>query len=330
MYYTLTSPCGTTVSVQDQGAGVHRVSVPDRSGCFSNIALSPCARGQNPSDTAYAGLTLGPSAGRIPESWLLINGQRQTLPPNEGTHHLHGGAAGLSGKRWQCVGADKGAVRFVCDVEAGADGYPGNRHFITDYSLSAQGSLTIRLRCETDAPTWVNLSNHLYWNLSGDFTATVADHRLWLGATRALWNDGEHIPQACRPVAGTALDFTAEATLGDRLGLPEPQLTNARGFNTLYLLRSPGMQQPAARLSHPASGRSLRLFTDLPAAMLYSGGFLHAGIALEGGGAAHPGCALALEPQLLPITPSAREASEVTTPEHPYDHRITYAFDTEA
>jgi aldose 1-epimerase len=216
------------------------------------------------------------------------------------------------------------------EVEAGGDGYPGNRRFITDYTLGADGRLTIRLKCETDAPTWVNLSNHLYWNLSGDFRKTVADHRLCIGASRAVWNDAEHIPQAYRMVSGTALDFRAGAALGERLAQPEPQIVSARGLNNLYLLDRPDGSEPAARLTHPASGRAVSLYTDLPAVMLYTGGYLDHTIALEEDGFASPGCALALEPQLLPITPNMREASVVTTPEHPYDHWIAYAFGTDA
>jgi aldose 1-epimerase len=144
-----------------------------------------------------------------------------------------------------------------------------------------------------------------------------------------VWNDAEHIPQSYRLVEGTALDFRLGAALGERLNQPEPQIVNARGLNNLYLLDRPDGSGPAARLTHPSSGRAVSLYTDLPAVMLYTGGYLDHTIALEEDGFASPGCALALEPQLLPITPNMREASVVTTPERPYDHWIAYAFGIE-
>ena len=318
---------GTRVLLCDQGASVRRVETADRAGRFSNIALCPCASDQNPSQLAYAGATLGPSAGRVPDSWLLLAGQRLRLAPNEGAHHLHGGAHGLSDRRWRCEGADTGNARFVCEIPAGCDGYPGNRRFAATYRLTRDNRLTLRLRAETDAATWVSLSNHLYWNLSGNFTADVADHTLCIAAERAYWNNAEHIPTECRAVAGTALDFRAAALLGPRLACGDAQLAIANGLNNLYVLTG---NTPAATLAHSASGRVLRLSTDLPALVCYSGGYLNASLALAGGGYARPKCAVALEPQGMPITPFAREAGFVTTPEQPFDHWIDFAFGVDA
>lgn len=326
MEVQLVNSLGTRITLCDMGAGVRKVETADRSGRFSNIALCASANNKNPSRMAYAGATLGSSAGRVPDGWLLLGGQRISLTPNEGAHHLHGGSQSLSDERWRCAGADGSAARFLCDVEAGRDGYPGNRRFTVDYTLSNQNRLTLRLRAETDAPTWVSLSNHLYWNLSGDFATTVADHSLRLSASRAFWNNPEHIPIECRTVAGTPFDFRESAPLGPRLALADDQLRNARGYNNLYLLQS----SAAAELTHAPSGRAVRLSTDLPALVLYSGGYLDESVALAGGGHGHPACAIALEPQLLPIMPFARQASVITTPEKPFDHWIAYDFAVEA
>lgn len=320
--WKLTNHHGTSVALCDAGASVRRVETVDRFGNFSNIALTPCASNENLSRVAYAGATLGPSAGRVPDGWLLMGGQRVLLTQNEGLHHLHGGLQSLSNERWQCVCADKTSARFLCDVEAGRDGYPGNRRFMVDYSLSESNRLTIRLRAQTDAPTWVSLSNHLYWNLSGDFSTTVADHSLRIAASRAYWNNAEHIPTECRPVAGTPFDFRNAALLGPRLAMKDAQLLKAQGYNNLYLLQSIS----AAELSHAASGRAVRLSTDLPSLAFYSGGYLEESLALAGGVYAIASCALALEPQLLPITPFTRQASVITTPDQPFDHWIAYDY----
>lgn len=326
MEWKLTNSHGTSVVLCDAGASVRRVETVDRLGNFSNIALSPCASDENLSRIAYAGATLGPSAGRVPDGWLLMGGQRLSLTQNEGVHHLHGGLRNLSDERWLCVGADRAAARFLCDVEAGRDGYPGNRRFTVDYTLSEDDRLTIRLRAETDAPTWVSLSNHLYWNLSGDFSTTVDDHSLRISAGRAYWNNAEHIPAECRTVAGTPFDFRDAALLGPRLAIADAQLLASRGYNNLYLLQSVS----AAELAHAPSGRVVRLSTDLPALVCYSGGYLDGSLALAEGGYANAACALALEPQLLPVTSFARQASAITTPDKPFDHWIAYDFGVEA
>ena len=322
MPLTLQNTWGTRVALSAIGASVCSVETADRNGRFSNIALAPLARGETPARYAYAGATLAPSAGRVPHGWLLLGGRRLALQPNEGAHHLHGGAEGLAACRWQLEGSTASSALFTCVAKAGLGGYPGNRRFGVAYALGDDNRLTIHLQATTDAPTWVNLSNHLYWNLSGDFTSTIGDHCLRIDASNAWWNDTQHIPAACKPVAGTVLDLTQPALLGPRLASGDAQLAIAHGYNNCYILQSP----QAATLTHAPSGRALALQTDLPALVLYTGGFLPENLLLAGGGHARPACALALEPQLPPLTPCTRLAAFVTTAEQPFDHTISYRF----
>ena len=322
MEYTLATPQGIRLTLSARGAAVRRIETPDRYGHFSNIALCPAASGENSAETAYAGTVLGPSAGRVPGGALTLLGKPLALAANEGTHHLHGGPHGLASALWQCELASATDISFRCDVPADVDGYPGNRRFWAHYSLRGDTGFLMRLRCETDAPTWVNLSSHVYLNLSGDCTASVGDHRLTIAASRAYENDAAHLPRACRGVAGTALDLRDNPQLGALLAASGPQLAIAHGLNHCYVLDG---AMPCAILSHAASGRSAILSTDLPALVVYSGGYL-GGLPLEGGAFAAPACALALEPQLLPITPSEPQAPFVTTPQQPYDHWLAYTF----
>lgn len=324
MEYTLATPHGIRMTVSELGAAVRRIETPDRHGCFSNIALSPAASGENPAETAYAGAVLGPSAGRVPGGSVSLHSKPLALTANEGIHHLHGGPHGLASALWLCELATAAEVSFRCDVPAGVDGYPGNRRFWARYSLRGETGFQLRLRCETDAPTWVNLSSHVYLNLCGDFSASVGDHQLTVAASRAYENDAGHLPRACRGVADSVLDLRGNPLLGTLLAADDPQLAIAHGLNHCYVLDG---AMPCAMLSHAASGRFAILSTDLPALVVYSGGYL-GGLRLEGGALASPACALALEPQLLPVTPSAPEAPFITTPQRPYDHWLAYTFAT--
>ncbi len=326
MELVLTNGHGIRVTLCDTGAAVRRIETPDRLGRFSNIALSPVTGNGDLAECAYAGATLGPSAGRVPDGLLTLGDRRLSLAPNEGPHHLHGGPHGLTSQRWTCEGSTPCEALFCCDMPAGLDGYPGNRRFTVAYDLSEDDCLTIRLRADTDTPTWINMSNHLYWNLSGDFTSTVYDHRLRLSASHALWSDADHIPALRGAVDGTPFDLRGGALLGERLSLPDPQLVQGRGFNHFFQLES---GSPAATLRHEASGRTLVLTSDLPWLAFYTGGYLDEHLSLEGGLKGHPACALALEPQYAPVTRQTREATPVTTPEQPYDHWIAFRWGVE-
>lgn len=242
---------------------------------------------------------------------LTIEGSRIQLTQNDGKNHLHGGG-GLSFAPWETEGPweDEAGTHCVFRRVAphGMDGYPGNRQFTVAYTLAKENSLLIRFRATTDRVTWVNLSNHAYWNLSGDFARSANGQLVQIASDAVYENDAEHLPLGTRPVEGTAFDFRAPQTPAEAMAAhpKDEQLRVARGYNHTFVLR-PAAQQgaiPAVTLAEETSGRRLRLYTDYPAVVLYTGGFLHEGIALKGGGTASPSCALALEPQELPGSPA--------------------------
>lgn len=297
MQNTLVSNDGMVVDIAAEGACVLRVCVANRAGQLRNIALAPQRNHQPPSAVMYAGATLGPTAGRIRKGQLQVEKSIIQLPCNEGAHHLHGGFASLSDLVWDCEGYDAGAVRYVCKRTQAQDGYPGTRRFEVTYTLAHR--LRIALKATSDEPTVVNLSNHLYWNLTGDFSTSIADHVLRITANSVWHNDAEHLPTQCCPVRDTVFDFSTFKTLREGLEQEDAQLAIAHGYNHCYQLC--GLpSQPSAQLQHPACECSLQLYTDAPGLVVYSGGYLS--LVTEDGVAVGQSGALALEPQALPYT----------------------------
>lgn len=60
------------------------------------------------------------------------------------------------------------------------------------YSLTLSNHLDMDFKAESDAPTPVALTNHAYWNLSGDFKSKVTSHTLRVQANRYVVL-GEHM-----------------------------------------------------------------------------------------------------------------------------------------
>jgi aldose 1-epimerase len=305
--YCLENSHHIRVGLMNFGATVVSVEAPDRMGNIKNIALSlERFEGYSEGGT-FAGETLGPVAGRIRDGILPIAGHEYRLPRNESGNTLHSGPENLSRTFWNvtrtfCEDSAAGVV-FEQRRLDGEDGFPGDRIFSVCYTLTEENTLQIRYQASTSKTTWINLSSHLYWNLSGNFTAPGDFHLLKIRANRVLFNNGMHLPVSCESVAGTPFDFQRPCSVASavsRNALHE-QLLNARGYNNAFLL-SEGSGS-AAELTDPVSGRSLAVETDYPSLVFYSGGYL--------GGAGYTpdrqkiaaGSAYALEAQYLPGAP---------------------------
>lgn len=307
--YTLFCPSGMEIVLLEAGAALTSVRVAGRDGSLADVAL-PLTGLDDPS---RAGVTLAPYAGRIPGGRLRIDGATVQLTRNEGDNQIHGGADSPARRLWRMEGTREGRgfqeITFSAEAEDGLEGYPGNRRFTATYRLHADQRVEILLRAQTDRPTRVNLSNHAYFNLSGDFSRDVSRHLMRIDSDEVYLNDDAFLMAGRAPVA-PPLDFTRLRPIGPPRG--HPQLDAARGLNHCYILRAGA---PAATLVDPDSGRRMRLYTDHRCLMVYSGGFLDT-----------PNCAVALEAQEHPESPFA-PPGRTLYPGESYLRRIVYAFD---
>lgn len=307
--YTMKGRNKLTASVLPLGAVLQKIAFLDKDGLEHSLALGFPAPEPYASPACYAGAILGPNAGRIRGGRLCLPGAEYALSPNEGGNQLHGGGHSLSAQLWAvedftCDG-DTASLLLGASQPHGLDGWPGNRSYRVRYTLSDENRLTIEYEARTDRPTYFNLSSHAYWNLSGEFDLPALGQELTIYAGRVCLNDREHLPAGLIPVDGTAFDFRQGRTIESAIRaardpVDREQLHIARGFNHAYLLDGgPGLKRACA-LRDCRSGRWMELWTDAPAVVLYSGGFLPAGLEVNGGRRSAPSYAVALEAQDLP------------------------------
>ena len=281
-------------TLSDLGAAIEAVRVRDGAGRMIPVALSREVFHPGQANRGMAGRTIGPCCGRVAGGEIEIDGRRLRLTANEGPNQIHGGPGGAGNRTWRGERLCPTRVRFSLTLPDGLDGYPGNRQIEAEYALAGR-ALRVRYTAVTDKPTWLGLTNHVYWDLSGRFNGTALDQRLQIAAEKVVFNGPGHLPQAVRPAEGP-FDFRAPRSLRAGMGVDptHAQLALGRGYNNAFLLDSAlseGMGC-AARLACPESGLGMRLRTNQPALVLYSGGFL--------GGGATPGCAVAMEAQHVP------------------------------
>jgi len=310
--FTLTNRAGMVVVILPWGATIQSVSVPDRDGQFTNVALgfttlADYVTGNLP----FFGCVAGRYANRISNGQFTLDGETFQLPLNAGDITLHGGERGFDKRLWDAVEVmvnDDAGVRLSRVSPDGEEGFPGALSTEIVYTLDDANRLRIDYRAESDRPTILNLTNHSYWNLRGEGEGSADNHLLRLNASRYTPVDERLAPTGeLAPVEGTPLDFTTPAPFGERARQNHPQLTLALGIDHNFVLDRPKGDTSlieAAALHDPESGRTLRVLTTEPGIQVYGGNYLNGAIRGASGRAYRQGDGIALETQHFPDSPN--------------------------
>ena len=214
--YTMKNPSGASVSVSDYGARYLSICVPDRSGKMDDVVVGfddvasyeagrKCYR--------FMGCVIGRYANRIAGPTITIDGMDYEIECNENRGapvQLHGGENGFDRYVWDAetiVEKERCGVRFTRLSPDGEAGLPGNVLCHVTYWLTNDNVCTIEYEAETDKPTFVNLSNHTYFNLKGYRGGNVIDHIFMMDADSCIMNNRQSIPQTIMAVEGTPFDF---------------------------------------------------------------------------------------------------------------------------
>ena len=298
---TLANVRGMRVRILTYGASIQSVMVRDRAGEFSDVALGHATLAEYLDHPQFVGATVGRVANRLAGGRFILDGCIHTVPPNDGRNALHGGPVGFDKRNWAIIDTTSEPIPSVTLQLISADGDQG-----------FPGELTVTARYEmatTDRATVVNLSNHAYWNLAGEGSASgVMDHELTIFADQYLPTDDSAIPTGeMRPVDGTAFDFRTATTIGSRIrDADEPQLAIGRGYDHNWVAGEAISAEVRllARVCHRPSGRAMELRSNQPGLQFYSGNFLDGRSVGKSRHFHRMGDAFVLEPQMFPDTPN--------------------------
>lgn len=325
--YKITNASGASVELCSAGAAIVAVNVPDRDGKLGNVVMCYADAASYIGDGPFAGKIPGRFANRIALGKFTLDGVEYSLPVNNGPNHLHGGPEGFANRIWESR-IEGDAVEFMYFSEDGEMGYPGNFKVVAHYEWSEENELKLTMTGECDAPTIVNLTNHVYFNLRGH--GSCLDHVLKLNASEFLPTDDTLIPLGeSMPVAGTPMDFTNEKTLGKDIDADFDALKFGKGYDNCYVIDGyePGQIQSCAELFDPETGRFVEVLTTQPGVQVYTGNWL--GGCPEGpdGRVWNDYDAVAIECQHYPDTPNKPDYPSVTLrPGEVYEEAIIWAF----
>ncbi len=301
--FELKNSNGMRALITDRGANLMELDVPDKNGKIENVVMGF----ENPDDylvnTSFFGATVGRSANRIAGAGFTIDGKEYKLPVNDGKNNLHSDfEKGFHKQHWDAVyDKDKNNVQFSYNSPDGENGFPGNLKITVTYTLTEDNGLEIHYQGISDKKTLINCTNHSYFNLSGDLSTSIHDHRLRLYASHYTPIVAGAIPTGeIASVAGTDFDFTDYHTVGERIDNDCVQLKLVGGYDHNFALdHKTGSFDKAADVICDRSGRHMEVWTDLPGIQFYAGNSISP---VKGIGGITYGSrqALALETQYFP------------------------------
>jgi len=335
---TLTGENGVSVKLITLGATIQAFNAPDRNGHVDDITIGYDTVQAYFDAPNYWGQTIGRYANRIAMGRFTLDGKSYQLTQNNDTNSLHGGTEGFDKRNWKLVSMSEtgGVARAVMTLRSpsGDQGYPGNLDVTVTYTLDDAGSLTIDFAATTDAPTVVNLTNHVLFNLGGNgWVYGTYDQKLTIPASEFTPVDDKLIPTGeRRPVEGTVFDFRRGRMLYDGVrDASDEQIALGRGWDHNWILDKGRTATPqlAAKVEHAQSGRTLEVLTTEPGLQFYSGNFLVGTLIGKGQYVYRMGDAIALEPQFFPDTPNHPNfGSARLDPGQTYHHTMIYRVST--
>ena len=302
--YILSNPGGMSVSVLDYGCVIKNIIVPAKNGPV-DVVLGHDSIADYIHIDGNFGALIGRYGNRINQGRFTLDGVEYQLPQNNYGHCLHGGPKGFHHSVWNATQPNDTTLELTLHSPDGEAGFPGNLDVKVVYTLTSDNALCLQYTATTDKPTVVNLTNHSYFNLSGNAANDVlndtvqfdADAFTPIDSTFMTWGE-------IRPVEGTPFDFRAGKTVGQDIEADDEQLKNGLGYDHNMVLNTGGdLSKVACRISDPTNGIVLRVYTTEPGIQFYTGNFLDGKVKGKGGIAYPRRGAICVETQHYPDSP---------------------------
>lgn len=336
--YTLVNANGAEACITNFGGRLVSMMVPDKNGNFQDVVLGfDSIQAYFPENNlSDFGASIGRYANRINQGKFVIDGDTIQLPQNNFGHCLHGGGEmGDLGWQYRVYGAEQvndSTLKLTMVSPDGDNQFPGTLTATVTYTLLGDNSLDIKYTATTDKPTIVNLTNHSYFNLSGDPTHPVTDNELRVIASGYTPVDSTYMTTGeIASVEGTPFDFRSARTVGENIkDFSNEQIKNGNGYDHNFVLDNEGnVNNPAVELYSPESGILLTVYTNEPGIQVYSGNFLNGSVTGKKGITYNQHAGICLETQHYPDSPNKPQWPSVRlNPGETYNSECIYKFST--
>ena len=201
---------------------------------------------------------------------------------------------------------------------------------VTYTIMATENEIEIDYVATTDKATVVNLTQHSYFNLTGNVKRDILDHEVMIKSDNIVPVDGGLIPTgALMPVEGTPFDFTTAHKVGERIGADDEQIELGGGYDHCWVLSksTEDALEWVVKMVEPESGRVFELATSEPGVQFYTGNFLDGSLTGKGGVVYEQRYGLCFEPEHYPDSPNQPNfPSVVLNPGEMYETTTIWKF----
>lgn len=331
--YVLKNSKGAEVCITNYGGRVVSVMVPDKNDQPTDVVLGYDSIAQYLSTDGNYGALIGRYGNRIGGATFKLDSVEYQLPKNDNDRHcLHGGPEGFHTRMWDAKQLTDQSLELTYLSKDGEAGFPGNLSVKVIYTLTDDNALDIQYEATTDKATVINLTNHTYFNLSGNPANPVLDQLVQINADKYTPVDSLLIPTGeIAPVDSTPLDLRQLTPIGAHIDDPFVQLERGHGYDFNWVLNAGGdINAVAAKAISRASGIALEVYTNEPGIQFYTGNFMSGSDKGKKGIVYPHRGAFCLETQHFPDSPNHPDfPSTILLPGQTYKSECIYKFSVE-
>ncbi len=274
--YIITNNNECSAHILTLGATFCGFTMQDKNGEIRDILLGFDTVEDYLERSDYQGVIVGPVCNRIGGAEIEINGEKYKLTANEkGITCLHsGGELGFS--LWKAIVTDSDSVEFSYTAADGSHGFPGEKNITVTYKLTDDNAVHISYEAVSDKDTYLNFTNHAYFNLNGFDNGDILSHKLTIDADRFTEVDENSIPTGNNlEVEGTVFDFRTPRVIGKDIDDAHIQLQYTGGYDHNFCINAyDGTLKKIAVAEGDKSGIKMNVYTTLPGVQFYAGNFL--------------------------------------------------------
>lgn len=271
---------GACAEVLDYGALLVKLCVPDRDGKLVDVVLGYDDVGSYEKNGCFFGAVIGRNGNRIEGGRFSVDGEEVVLARNENNNNLHSGPDGFEKKMWKVeeLSQEKNSVTLYRISPDGENGFPGEMRVSVQYELTEENHLRITYQGTSDRPTVANMTNHSYFNLSGEGSGDILGQYLTIHAKYYTpVRDSQSIPTGeYAEVKGTPMDFTKAKLIGKDIESEFPQLIYTGGYDHNFVTDNyaKGNLRVIATAYSQETGIVMDVVSDCPGVQFYAGNFI--------------------------------------------------------